>query len=74
MTTAITLKGAVVNGKATFVPVEQACDSTTPKVVLDENGRGLFTIPSSGAMPSIGRQGDLDGHLYRLRYSAYRHL
>lgn len=48
VTTAITLKGGAGLGKAIFIPADQACSDATPKVVLDDTGRGLFTIPSSG--------------------------
>lgn len=48
VTTAITLKGASSAGKAIFIPTDKACSDATPKVVLDDSGRGLFTIPSSG--------------------------
>eukprot|EP00434_Breviolum_minutum_P040840 symbB.v1.2.036310.t1/scaffold5098.1/size30972/2 len=49
VTTAITLKGGAGLGKAIFIPADQACSDATPKVVLDDTGRGLFTIPSSGS-------------------------
>lgn len=48
VTTAITLKGASSSAKAVFIPVDQAYSDATPKVVLDDAGRGLFTIPSTG--------------------------
>eukprot|EP00438_Fugacium_kawagutii_P014151 Skav213264 [mRNA] locus=scaffold2944:10009:12637:+ [translate_table: standard] len=68
VTTAITLKGASALGKAIFIPTDKACSDATPKVVLDETGRGLFTIPSSGdytlcyrvagAKDSVAQSGD----------------
>ncbi|CAJ1444573.1 unnamed protein product, partial [Effrenium voratum] len=48
VTTAITLKGGEANGKALFVPVDQACKEASPRVVLDGSSRGMFTVPSTG--------------------------
>ncbi|CAE7254794.1 SHM4 [Symbiodinium pilosum] len=48
VTTSVTLKGAEANSKAIFVPVDKECKEASPKAVLSAEGKGSFTIPSTG--------------------------